>query len=238
MDELLARHPGTIPDNVAQKYGPETAEDAFRRITRWLLGTRIPSHNTFVFLDTIVDNDPKYPDTHTPISAELRDFQQRQIEAYTIKEEEEERVRIAGKLECERQEKERAAEEEAERQRRAEESAAKLETLRARREAMIRARVQAEYEAHLKEEHAQLRTSESFDSGYGSVGDEAERKADEHEVKCEAVEAEDKENIVVRRSYACYDESDSEVEAAEVKVEILPPDLSSPEPDDKPTIRT
>lgn len=231
MDELLARHPGTIPDNVAQKYGPETDEDAFRRITRWLLGTRIPSHSTFVFLDTIVDRDPKYPDKRTPISDELRDFQRRQIEAYTIKEEEQERARIAAKLERERQEEERAAAEEAERQRRADEAAAQLETLCAQHEAQIRARAQAEYQARLKEEHAQLRPSESFDSGYGSVvGDDAERET-EHEEQCEDEEAEDKENIPVRRSYSCYDESDSDVEAAEVKVEILSPDL-------EPTIRT
>ena len=82
MDEYLARHPAMIPDNVAQKYGPETAEDAFRRITRWLLGTRIPSHGAFVFLDTIIDHDPKYPDLHMPISDELRDFQRRQIEVH------------------------------------------------------------------------------------------------------------------------------------------------------------
>ena len=170
----------------------------------------------------------------------MREFQRRQIEAYTIKEEEEERVRIAAKLERERQEEERAAAEEAEHQRRADEAAAQLETLCAQREAQIRARAQAEYQLRL-EGHAQLRTSESFDSGYGSVGDGAEREAErkvDHEVNCEAVEAEDKENIAVRRSYACYDESDSEVEAAEVKVAILSPDLSLPEPDDNPTVHT
>ena len=225
MDEFLARHPAMIPDNLAQKYGPETDEDAFRRITRWLLGTRIPSHGTFVFLDTIVDHDPKHPDLHMPISDELRDFQRRQIEAYTLKEEEEERARIAAKLERERQEEERAAVEEAERQRRAEETAFQLELLRAQREA--RARAQVEVNARSKEEPAQLRTSESFDSGYGSVGDEAEREA----VKPEAV-AEEKEKAAVKRSYACYDESDSEVEAAEVvKSVILSPDHSSPEPE-------
>ena len=227
MDEFLARHPAMIPDNVAQKYGPETAEDAFRRMTRWLLGTRIPSHGTFVFLDTIVDHDPKYPELHTPISDELRDFQRRQIEAYTIKEEEEERARIAAKLERERQEEERAAAEEAELQRRAEETTFQLELLRAQREAYARARArtQVEDDARSKEEPAPLRTSESFDSGYGSVGgDEAE---------CETVEAEaeDKENAPVKRSYACYDESDSEVEANEVKSVVLPPARSSPEPE-------
>lgn len=224
MDEYLARHPAMIPDNVAQKYGPETAEDAFRRMTRWLLGTRIPSHGTFVFLDTIVDHDPKYPDLHMPISDELRDFQRRQIEAYTIKEEEEERARIAAKLERERQEEERAAVEEAERQRRAEETAFQLELLRAQRDARARAQV-VEDDARSKEEPASLRTSESFDSGYGSVGDEAECEA------AEAEEAEDKENAPVKRSYACYDESDSEVEAAEVKSVVLPPSHPSPEPE-------
>ena len=280
MDELLARHPGTIPDNVAQRYGPETAEDAFRRITRWLLGTRIPSHGTFVFLDTIVDHDPKYPDPHTHISAELRDFQRRQFEAYTIKEEEEERARIAAKLEREREEEERAAAEEAERQRHAEDAAAQLEILRAKHQAYIRARGEAQYDAHLKE-RVQLRTSESFDSGYGSVEDGAEREVKreaasaaereakceaecevkceaveeeekekevistrhsyayyEREVKCEAVEDEEKENLAVRCSYAYYDESDSEVEAAEVKSEILSPGPFSPEPEVKPTIHT
>ena len=220
MDEYLARHPAMIPDNVAQKYGPETPEDAFRRITRWLLGTRIPSHGTFVFLDTIVDHDPKYPDLHMPISDELRDFQRRQIEAYTIKEEEEERARIAAKLEREREEEERAAAEEAERQRRAEETAFQLELLRAQREAHARARAQVAEEP--AQEPAALRTSESFDSGYGSVGDQAE---------CEATEAEDKENAPVKRSYACYDESDSEVEADEVKSVVLPRGHSSPEPE-------
>jgi hypothetical protein len=220
MDELLARHPATFPDNVAQKYGPDTPEDAFRRITRWLLGTRIPSHGTFVFLDTIADHDPKYPDSHMPISAELRDFQRRQIEAYTLKEEEEERARIAARLERERQEEERAAAEEAARQRRADETAAQFEILHAQREAQSRARAQAKHDTLPKEEHTQLRTSDSFDSGYGSVGHEAEH---------EAVEAEDKENVTVRRSYACYDESDSEVEAAEVKGEIFSPGQLSPE---------
>lgn len=220
MDEYLARHPAMIPDNVAQKYGPETDEDAFRRITRWLLGTRIPSHGTFIFLDTIADHDPKYPDSLTPISAELRDFQRRQIEAYTLKEEEEERARIAAKLERERQEEERAAVEEAERQRRAEETTVQLEILRAQREAHARARAQVVNDARQKEEPAQLRPSESFDSGYGSVGDDAER---------ETVEAEEKENAPVKRAYACYEESDSEVEAAEVKSVILSPGQSSPE---------
>lgn len=220
MDELLARHPAMIPDNVAQKYGPETDEDAFRRITRWLLGTRIPSHGIFIFLDTIVDHDPKYPDSLTPISAELRDFQRRQIEAYTLKEEEEERARIAAKLERERQEEERAAVEEAERQRRAEETTIQLEILRAQREAHARARAQAVNDARQKEEPTPLRPSESFDSGYGSVGGDAER---------ETVEAEEKENAPVKRAYACYEESDSEVEAAEVKSVILSPGQSSPE---------
>jgi len=231
-DELLARHPAMIPDNVAQKYGPETDEDAFRRITRWLLGTRIPSHNTFVFLDTIVDHDPKYPDSHMPISAELRDFQRRQIEAYTLKEEEEERARIAAKLERERQEEERAAEEEAERQRRADETVLQLEILRAQREAHLRACRQVENDARPKEVPTQLRPSESFDSGYGSVGDGTEREdvgAEDNER--EAVEAEDKENVTAKRSYSCYDESDSEVEAAEVKSTILSSSPSSPEPE-------
>jgi hypothetical protein len=238
MDEFLARHPATIPDNVAQKYGPETDEDAFRRITRWLLGTRIPSHGTFVFLDTIVDHDPKFPDSHMPISAELRDFQRRQIEAYTLKEEEEERARIAAKLEREREEEERAAVEEFARQRRAEETELQLEILRAQREAHIRARACAKAE----KESAQLRPSESFDSGYGSIGDEAEREAveaedNEHEAveaednEREAVEAEEKEKVPVKRSYTCSDESDSEVEAAEVKSVILPPAQSSPAPE-------
>lgn len=217
MDEHLARHLTAVSDNVIQKYGPDTPEDAFRRIARWFLGTRIPTHGKFVFLDTIVDHDPKHPDLHTPISDDLLEFQRRQLEAYTLKEEEEERLRIEAKLKLEREEAERTAAEEAERQRRADDSDLQFEILRAQREAQIRARAQAECEAPLKEEHAQLRTSESFDSGYGSVGG--------------ATEAEDKENVAVRRSSACYDESDSEVEAAEVKGEILSPGRPSPEPE-------
>ena len=46
-----------IPEVIAQKYGPKTAEDAFRRITQWLVSTRISSHDTIVFLDTIVDHE-------------------------------------------------------------------------------------------------------------------------------------------------------------------------------------
>ena len=79
---------------------------------------------------------------------------------------------------------------------------------------------------------AQLRPSESFDSGYGSVGDEAEREAvgaDDNEL--EAVEAEDKENVPAKRSYSCYDESDSEVGAAEIKNLILSFSQSSPKPE-------
>ena len=231
MDELLARHPAAIPDKVAQKYGPETDEDAFRRITRWLFGTRIPSHGTFVFFDTIVNHDPKYPDLHMPISDELRDYQRRQIEIYTLKEEEKERAKIAAMLERERQEEERAAVEEAERQRRAEEMAFQLELLRARREAHARARAQVEDNARSKEEPAPLRTSKSFDSGYGSIGDEAGRESVETETEAEAeAEAEEKENTPDQCSW--YDESDSEFEAAEVvKSVLLSPGHSSPEPE-------
>jgi hypothetical protein len=250
MDELLARHPRTIPDNLARKYGPDTPEDAYRRINRWFLGERIPTHGTFLFLDTIVDHDPDYPDAHTPISEELLDFQRRQREAHALKEEEEERERIAALLELERQEEERAAAEEEERQRRADETAFQLELLQAKHDAMLRARAEAELQArakeeehakeeHAKEERAQLRPSESFDSGYGSVGgDEAEREAVEDEaerkvtVKAEAAEAtkvEDKENVDVKRPYPSYDESDSEAERAEVKGELLRSAQSSPE---------
>lgn len=218
MDEHLARHLAAVTDNVAQKYGPDTPEDGFRRIARWFLGTRIPTHGKFVFLDTIVDHDPKLPNSHTPITDDLLEFQRRQLEAYKLKEEEEERVRMEAKLQLEREEAQRAAAEEAERQRRADDSAAQFEICRAKREAQIRARAQAEHDPRLTEEPTHLRPSESFDSGYGSVG--------------EAMEAEDKESIAVRRTYACYDESDSEAEAAEVKSEILSSGRSSPEPED------
>ena len=46
-----------IPEVIAQKYGPETAEDTFHHITQWLVSTRISSHDTIVFLDTIVNHE-------------------------------------------------------------------------------------------------------------------------------------------------------------------------------------
>ena len=46
-----------IPEVIAQKYGPKTVEDTFCCITQWLVSMHISSHDTIVFLDTIVDHE-------------------------------------------------------------------------------------------------------------------------------------------------------------------------------------
>ena len=57
MNQYLTHYSDMIPKIVAQKYGPETAEDAFGCITQWLVSMCNPLHGSIVFLDTIVNHE-------------------------------------------------------------------------------------------------------------------------------------------------------------------------------------